>query len=319
MLEVTCFVNKFFMRSLEKANLKRGFNWINLEAPTDKELGKLAKKIRIPISKLKDFMDPEERPRVEEIRNWTLIIFKTPESEKSTSISSIGILLSENTIITFSKTSIDAIRYIQELPTNRKIKFFNKGTDYFVFRLLDEFFSDYFKVIDYVEDKSEKIEHRIIKKPEKDVIDNLIKIKKIIIHLHRALLANREVIAGIEKGYSKHITKPVLKYFRELYNDCVQLIELEETQREIFVYLTDIHLSVTSTNLNKIVKTLTIIAAFIWIPALIAGIYGMNFFASGQQYSMPEIYWIYGYPFALALMVISVIIVALIFKKKGWL
>jgi len=319
MLEVTYFVNKFSKRSLERANLDRGMNWVNLQEPTDNELGRLAKKIRIPVNTLKEFMDPEERPRVEELKNWSLIIFKAPVDLKGKLISSLALLLSEHTVITLSEVKNEVIQSIEELPVSKKTKYFERGPDYFIFRLLDKILSRYFKILDEIEGLSEKLEHNILKKPGLKITDDLFKIKKGIVHFHRAILANREVIAGIEKGYSKHIPKPTLKYFRELYNDTVQLIELEETQRDILTGLMDIHLSVTQTNLNKIVKTLTIIASFIWIPALIAGIYGMNFFASGHELAMPEVRWIYGYPFALTLMVISVIIVAIIFKKKGWL
>ena len=232
---------------------------------------------------------------------------------------SVAILLSKNAVITLSEKPIEAIENVNKLPDSRKIKFFNNGAEYFFFRLLDEILAVFFDMLSDVEEKAGKIEHTILKEPEKSIIDDLFKVKKIITILHRALLANREVIAGIEKGYSRFVTKPNLIYFRELYHDCVQLIELEDTQRDILTGLTDIHLSVTSHNLNKIVKTLTIVAAFVWIPALIAGIYGMNFFASEHPLAMPEISWVYGYPFALILMAVSVIAIALAFKKKGWL
>jgi magnesium transporter len=48
-------------------------------------------------------------------------------------------------------------------------------------------------------------------------------------------------------------------------------------------------------------------------PTLIASLYGMNF-----QY-MPELSQKWGYPFALALMVISAVVPMLYFRKRGWL
>ena len=319
MLEVAYFVNKFSKRSLESVDLNRGLTWINIQNPSDSELSKLAKKIRITASDLKFFMDPVSRPRIEELKNWSLIIFRAPVDHNKKDIASVAILLSKNAVITLSEKPIEAIENVNKLPDSRKIKFFNNGAEYFFFRLLDEILAVFFDMLSDVEEKAGKIEHTILKEPEKSIIDDLFKVKKIITILHRALLANREVIAGIEKGYSRFVTKPNLIYFRELYHDCVQLIELEDTQRDILTGLTDIHLSVTSHNLNKIVKTLTIVAAFVWIPALIAGIYGMNFFASEHPLAMPEISWVYGYPFALILMAVSVIAIALAFKKKGWL
>jgi len=48
-------------------------------------------------------------------------------------------------------------------------------------------------------------------------------------------------------------------------------------------------------------------------PTLIASIYGMNFKA------MPELDWQLGYPFAIALMVASVVAPFVYFRRKGWL
>lgn len=64
---------------------------------------------------------------------------------------------------------------------------------------------------------------------------------------------------------------------------------------------------------NKIFRTLTIITVCISLPALIAGIYGMNF------KNMPELDWDYGYPAAIGLMVISFVIALIYFKKKKWI
>jgi magnesium transporter len=46
---------------------------------------------------------------------------------------------------------------------------------------------------------------------------------------------------------------------------------------------------------------------------LIAGIYGMNF------RHMPELNWTYGYPLALGGMLAVMIVLYVVFKKKGWL
>ncbi|WP_421916896.1 magnesium transporter CorA family protein [Mesorhizobium sp.] len=63
---------------------------------------------------------------------------------------------------------------------------------------------------------------------------------------------------------------------------------------------------------NDIFKILTIVSIVGIPPTLIAGIYGMNF-----KY-MPEYDWTYGYPYGLALIVISGILPLVWFKLRGW-
>ena len=64
---------------------------------------------------------------------------------------------------------------------------------------------------------------------------------------------------------------------------------------------------------NNIFRTLTIITVCISLPALIAGIYGMNF------KNIPELGWRFGFPTAIGLMILSIIIAIVYFKKKKWI
>ena len=66
-------------------------------------------------------------------------------------------------------------------------------------------------------------------------------------------------------------------------------------------------------NQNKIIKLFSVASVGLLPPTLIASVYGMNFQA------MPELQWQYGYPFAIALMVASVAVPFIYFRRKGWL
>ena len=48
-------------------------------------------------------------------------------------------------------------------------------------------------------------------------------------------------------------------------------------------------------------------------PTLIASIYGMNFV------HMPELDWVLGYPLAIAMMAVSVLVPIWLFRRRGWL
>ncbi|WP_010188718.1 magnesium transporter CorA family protein [Sphingomonas sp. PAMC 26605] len=64
---------------------------------------------------------------------------------------------------------------------------------------------------------------------------------------------------------------------------------------------------------NDVVKVLTVVSVVGVPPVLIVGIYGMNF------KNMPELSWHYGYPYALALCAVSVIMPLLWFKWRDWI
>jgi magnesium transporter len=78
-------------------------------------------------------------------------------------------------------------------------------------------------------------------------------------------------------------------------------------------FLLDAVLGMISIQQNGIIKIFSVAAVVFLPPTLVASLYGMNF------KHMPELEWTYGYPWAIALMVLSAILPFWYFKRKGWL
>jgi magnesium transporter len=64
---------------------------------------------------------------------------------------------------------------------------------------------------------------------------------------------------------------------------------------------------------NEVMKILTIASVAGIPPVVIAGIYGMNF------KNMPELNWVWGYPFALILIALTTLLPLIWFKWKDWI
>ena len=295
--------------------------WADCINPTTKELKNISEKAKIPLNELKNVLDEEERPKVSDLENYSLIIVRTPivkQGEILTLPLSIFISKDKNNVITITLKDIEPVHKIRQLIDAKKVDLHEKGISFFTYRLLDEVLNAYFSILDILEEKIDTIEDHVIEKPDKISVRNIFSVKKTLIYFHKALTANREVISSIEKEYVTDIDKKNIKRFRALYNDVTQLIDTEGTYRDILTGTLDIYLSSVSNNLNKVMKTLTIGASFILIPTLIASIYGMNF-VSNSPWNMPELYWQYGYFFALGVMVFSVAGMYIFFRRKGWL
>ncbi len=78
-------------------------------------------------------------------------------------------------------------------------------------------------------------------------------------------------------------------------------------------FMLDAALGLINIQQNAIIKIFSIAAVVLLPPTLVGTVYGMNFD------HMPELGWIYGYPFALGLMVLSALVPFLWFKRQGWL
>ena len=78
-------------------------------------------------------------------------------------------------------------------------------------------------------------------------------------------------------------------------------------------FLLDATLGSISIEQNNIIKFFTVVSVALMPPTLIASIYGMNF------KKMPELEWVWGYPMAILLMIVSAIVPFLWFRRRGWL
>ena len=122
----------------------------------------------------------------------------------------------------------------------------------------------------------------------------------------------------------------VLTYFahaaRERKDDAHILARVEVAHRDVsslmehmrflsnrVAFLLDATLGMISTEQNQIIKLFSVAAVMLMPPTLIASIYGMNF------KHMPELEFLWGYPMALIMMVISAVVPFTYFRRKGWL
>jgi magnesium transporter len=96
-------------------------------------------------------------------------------------------------------------------------------------------------------------------------------------------------------------------------SDIASLIQFAEGLVNRVQLLQDAATGIINIDQNEVMKVLTITSVVGIPPVLIAGIYGMNF------KNMPELDWTWGYPMALALIVITAALPLIWFKWKDWI
>ena len=103
------------------------------------------------------------------------------------------------------------------------------------------------------------------------------------------------------------------EYFRDVYDHLFRINQSIDSLREIVATAISVNLSLITLQENETTKRLAAYAALVAVPTMIAGVYGMNF------EHMPELKWVWGYPFAMFLMVAIDVVLFARFRKAGWL
>lgn len=303
--------------SLADLGQKHATVWVDLADPEASELGRVADHIGISVEEIKRFLAPQSRPFLEDVGEFTVVIFHAPELENATISLRPHVLFvskeQKDLISLHLGKSAAGEKFIAYSP-GRKSELFGRGSTALLFAILSEMVNGGFAVLDYISEEIGKLEEQVFQpRLSVHVMKKIFHLKKNLIYLQRALAADREVVSEIEKSYGQFLDQRQVKNFRILYGDIAQLIELATTYRDIIMSSVEVHLAAISNNLNVVMKRLTAWAAIILVPSLIAGIYGMNFaFLPFAQH--PTGFW-----YALGIMAVSIWGLYSYFKAHDWI
>lgn len=132
--------------------------------------------------------------------------------------------------------------------------------------------------------------------------------------LRESLLTLELLIGFLNQATVQRKTgEAVRERIKTLSRDVRSLTDHASFLSQKITFLLDATLGMITIEQNAIIKIFSVAAVVFLPPTLIASIYGMNF------EFMPELKWLWGYPFALSLMVISAILPYAFFKRRGWL
>jgi magnesium transporter len=114
-------------------------------------------------------------------------------------------------------------------------------------------------------------------------------------------------------GLQEGLMQVDLRRVRELRQGFRHLQNTADLEREYLQEMIDLFQTRVATELNRFVRKVTAGGSIAIAWTVIVGLYGMNFA------HMPELSWRWGYPAVLGLMAIVGIVLAILFRRRGWL
>jgi magnesium transporter len=128
-----------------------------------------------------------------------------------------------------------------------------------------------------------------------------------------SLVSMARMLSFIGRPSETKQMKQMGRGFKTIARDVMALSDHASFLGSNINFVLDATLGLINNQQNGIIKIFSVAAVVFLPPTLIASIYGMNF------EFMPELSWHLGYPFAVALMVLSAILPYVYFKRRGWL
>lgn len=287
--------------------------WINVDGLRDEALLKdLAHTLNLHPLAMEDAVDTSQRAKVEPYGATTFLVVPMPHMEHGFFTEQLSIFLGPSWVVTFQDHPGDCLEPIRDRIRHCRGRVRASGAAYLAYALVDSVIDSYFPIVSQMGEQLEALEERVLHDPQPEQLHEIRSVKGDLMRVRRAVWPMRD-LTGVLLTLDQVFTPELRLFVRDANDHVVRLMDLLETDRYMASDLLEIHMTATSNKLGEVNKFLTVIATIFLPLSWIAGIYGMNF------KHLPELDWLWGYPFALGLMAAFAAALLFYFWRKGWI
>ncbi|WP_330308256.1 MULTISPECIES: magnesium and cobalt transport protein CorA [unclassified Streptomyces] len=306
-----------------------GVAWIGLARPTEAELLSLAAEFDLHPLAVEDAMEAHQRPKLERYGDTLFVVLRAArylDALEEVDFGELHVFVGPDFVITVrhgAAPDLSAVRRrMEDTPELLKL-----GPEAVLYAILDSVVDGYLPVVSGVQIDIDEIETEVFR-GDPAVSRRIYELSREMVEFQRATRPLVGMLHALMAGFAKYGTDEELqRYLRDVADHVTHTSERVDGFRQA---LTDI-LTVNATLVtqqqnaemralaeagfeqNEEIKKISSWAAILFAPTLVGTIYGMNFD------SMPELHWVFGYPFAIILMAVVCTSLYVIFKRKDWL
>jgi magnesium transporter len=288
--------------------------WINVEGLGDPAtLARLGERFGLHPLTLEDASNAPQRPKAERYDAYFFIVLRMIQGSIDVEEEQVSIFFGADWVLTVQeRAGGDVFGSVRDAIRHGRGRVRTAAGDYLAYLLVDAVVDGYFPVLDALSDRADALQDDAIAHPTEATLVAIQRLRHDVLVLRRAVWPVREEIGILQRDESGLIAAETRVFLRDAYDHAVQALEIVEFLREGVASLMEVYLSAQNARLNQVMKVLTVIATLFIPLTFIASIYGMNFEV------MPELRWRYGYFWAIGLMAICAMTMALYFKGKEW-
>lgn len=261
--------------------LERGC-WIDVVAPTAKEIATLVKATGIQRDFLTAALDSEEKSRTEVDDNQLLVVIDIPflRSNKDYETMPLGIILTPDYMMTVCLET-NAVTAAFNARTTRTFSTFKKTR--FLFQILYKSATLYLKYIRNIIRRTDDLEHHLRRAMENSKLFSMLDLQKSLTYFTTSLKSNYMVTEKLLRLRSVSSQPNPVKMYEEdedLLEDVIveykQAIEMVEMYSRIVNSTMEVFASIISNNLNLVMRFLASVTIILAIPTLFFSLWGMN-------------------------------------------
>jgi magnesium transporter len=308
---------------------RAGMAWIGLYRPTPAEIQAVADEFGMHPLAVEDAIAAHQRPKLEHYGDLIFAVLRPAryvDATEKVEFGELHVFVGADFVVTIRHAeSPDLARVRARLEESRDLLCL--GPEAVLYAIMDQVVDEYAPVVSGLENDVDEIEDQLFT-GDPAVTRRIYELTREVIAFQRATRPLVDMLSALKGGFGETTVDVELqRLLRDVADHVLRIVERVDGFRALLQNALSVHttlvgqaqndemrsLTQTSLDQNEQVKRISSWAAILFAPTLVGTIYGMNF------QHMPELAWRYGYPLALAAMVVMGFVLYQVFKRKHWL
>jgi magnesium transporter len=291
-----------------------GFVWLALSEPGPDELDGVGTSFDLPELAVEDARAAHQRPKLADYGESVFLVAKTTrydQAQPQIEVGELDMFLGARYAIAISRSSAGPLAGARErLDDHPEVA--KLGPMAAAWALLDAVIDDNERVVDRLGDLLGQTEQAVFQR-DRDQSEPIYLQHRNTERLDRAVHPMLAIFDTLERGEPVKVPEGLQPHLRDVGNHARRLSEEVMQLSNALDGLLNANVARVTFRQNVIIQQVSSWAAIAAVPTIITGVYGMNF------RHMPELDWTFGYPLAILIMVVAVLLLRWNFRRVGWL
>jgi magnesium transporter len=303
--------------------------WIGLYRPAETQLLAVAEEFGLHELAVEDAIVAHQRPKLERYGDTLFVVLRAArylDEVEEVEFGELHLFVGSNFVLTVRHSQAPDLAVVRRRMEGDP-DLLALGPEAVLYAILDGVVDGYAPVVAGLQNDIDEIETEVFRGDPK-VSRRIYELSREVIEFQRATSPLLGMLDGLMAGFEKYRTDEELqRYLRDVADHATTVAERVDGFRQMLADILTVNATLVSQAQNEEIKALTEAsydqneeikkvsawAAILFAPTLIGTVYGMNF------RHIPELSWVFGYPFALTLMLVVSLTLFAIFKRRGWL
>ncbi|MFI6928290.1 magnesium and cobalt transport protein CorA [Nonomuraea spiralis] len=297
------------------------FLWIGLHEPTQEEFDLITSEVQLHPLAVEDAIHAHQRPKLERYGDTLFVVLKPllyVENGSDIEVGEINLFVGADFVISVRHGPANPLTVVRR-RIEADPELLAAGPAGVLYAICDEVVDTYSQISHEVEHDLIVLERRVFSGEHADVTEDIYSLKREVLEFRAAQDPLIPVLEEIVKGRVE-LCAVARDQFRDVLDHLLRVDAAIDQHNELLTNALSAHLALVgreqssaAMQQNADMRKISSWAALIAVPTMIAGVYGMNFD------HMPELHWLLGYPLALSLMAVAVVVVYRLLRRSGWL